>query len=388
MAAPPLELSADGLDSATAEAHRRVAAEGKYLHSRSVFVGPRPVPVPPSEPAAQRRMRGVLSAPGSAAKRGYLLVTPLEVGGAEGEEGGAGWLGGGWKRARRRVVGGGDEGEDGADASRRVVLVNRGWVPPEWRELWPLAFGGDRQEEEGELVIQGAASSSSSSSGEEQAAAKAVAAAALRQAQPLGRVRVTGVAQPDETPSAFVPRNGGPGALDARHFFSVVAEEIAEACGVWSSSSAAQGGGGGTLAPPPPPPPPPLIQVCYDDSPGGGGVLDPEGRGEKPTTRALPAEIEAAERRAGGTALPGEAAAEHERRIARAASARGGAGEAVSVFPLPKPTSGLVRFSIMPEDHAGYAAMWGMMSAAMAYLALGRRGGRRSRGAVVRPPPV
>jgi cytochrome oxidase assembly protein ShyY1 len=383
MAAPPIDLGAAALPT---EAHRRVAAEGAYLHAQSVFVGPRPVPVPPSEPAAQRRMRGVLSAPGSAAKRGYLLVTPLEVGASGEEEEEEQTVGGwarGWRRARRRLGGSGEEEQE--QDGCRVVLVNRGWVPPEWLELWPLAFGEGKKE--GELVMIQEGGVGGAAEREEQAAKKA-AAAALRDAQPRGRVRVTGVAQADETPSSFVPRNPGrPGSegRDRRHFFSVVAEEIAEACGVWSPAAAAAAASppSSSSSSPPPPPPPLLVQVCYDDSPGGGGVLDPEGRGERPTTLALPAELEAAERRSSGAALQGEAAAEHERRIARAAAR--GRGDGASVFPLPKPASGLVRFSIMPEDHAGYATMWGMMSAAMAYLALVRR--RGGVGARRRPPP-
>ncbi len=67
---------------------------------------------------------------------------------------------------------------------------------------------------------------------------------------------------------------------------------------------------------------------------------------------------------------------ERERRGAAAA----GAALDVSVFPLPKPASGLVRFSTMPEDHAGYAAMWGLMSAGMAALALRRPRVRRMKG--------
>jgi len=395
MAAPPLDLSDAGAAAlASKEAHRRVAAEGTYAHGRSVFVGPRPLSVHPSEPAAQRRLRGVLSAPGSALKRGYLLVTPLELDGEEGEEeqgAGAGrrWgalLGGSGKRARPPL-------SDLEQERPRVVLVNRGWVPPEWRDLWPLAFGDDGATNEGELVSGAAASAAAAAAPPPplDEAARLAAAAALREAQPRGRVRVTGVAQADETPSSFVPANG----LRDRHFFSVVASEIAEACGAWSPAAGGRsggggGGGGGAAAvlssslssSSSPSSPPPLIQVCYDDSPGGGGVLDSQGRGESPATRALPAELEAAERAAGGTAPPaGGAAAAAGARIAAASAARAAAG--VSVFPLPKPASGLVRFSIMPEDHAGYAAMWGMMSAAMGYLALARRrggGGPKRRG--------
>jgi len=349
MAALPLDLTRSGaLSEALAGAdhrHRRVRAEGSYLHGRSVFVGPRPLSVHPSEPAAQRRLRGVLSAPGSALKRGYLLVTPLELGPGEEEEGEG-------RRRRRGWFGGG--GGRRAESSPRFVLVNRGWVPPEWRDLWPLAFP-DAEEQEG-LAPGNSADD------------RAAAAAALRDAQPRGRVRVTGAAQPDETPSAFVPRNA---ARHRREFFSVVASEIAEACGVWprreGESGEEEGGVGGVGDGGAPPPP--LVQVCYDDAPGGGGVLDPEGRGEHPTTRALPAELEAAARAAGGSAVAvGALAAERERRIAAAAGAARGA----SVFPLPKPASGLARFSTMPEDHAGYAAMWGLMSAGMAALALRR----------------
>jgi len=48
------------------------------------------------------------------------------------------------------------------------VLVNRGWVPPDWKKQW----------QEG-----------------------------VQQQQPGGRVVVTGVAQGSEDPSSFVPRN-------------------------------------------------------------------------------------------------------------------------------------------------------------------------------------
>lgn len=52
--------------------------------------------------------------------------------------------------------------------SQRTVLVNRGWVPPEWRRRWREGVAAQ---------------------------------------QPAGRVAVTGVAQGSEDPSSFVPRN-------------------------------------------------------------------------------------------------------------------------------------------------------------------------------------
>ncbi len=39
------------------------------------------------------------------------------------------------------------------------------------------------------------------------------------------------------------------------------------------------------------------------------------------------------------------------------------------VFPLPKPQAALVKFPTMPQDHAGYATMWGAMAAVMGYMA-------------------
>jgi surfeit locus 1 family protein len=52
--------------------------------------------------------------------------------------------------------------------SKRTVLVNRGWVPPDWKKHWREGVSAQ---------------------------------------QPQGRVEVTGVAQGSEEPSSFVPRN-------------------------------------------------------------------------------------------------------------------------------------------------------------------------------------
>ncbi|KAI8466985.1 MAG: SURF1 family-domain-containing protein [Monoraphidium minutum] len=133
---------------------RRCSAAGTYDHGRAVFVGPRPISFELSRSELRDPgMRAMLSEP-SAAKGGYLLIEPLKH-----------------------------------EASNRTVLVNRGWVPPDWRARW-----GD-----------GAAA-----------------------AQPAGRVLVTGAAQGSEEPSGFVPRN----EPDRGNFFWLDVPGIAEACGL------------------------------------------------------------------------------------------------------------------------------------------------------------
>ncbi|GBF90555.1 hypothetical protein Rsub_03126 [Raphidocelis subcapitata] len=133
---------------------RRCSAAGAYDHSRAVFVGPRPISFELDRYELQDGgMRAMLSVPG-AVKSGYLLITPLKH-----------------------------------EGSNRTVLVNRGWVPPDWRRRW-----GD-----------------------------GVAAQ-----QPAGRVVATGVGQGSEEPSGFVPRN----EPEKGNFYWLDVPGIAEACGL------------------------------------------------------------------------------------------------------------------------------------------------------------
>ncbi|WIA13387.1 hypothetical protein OEZ85_006967 [Tetradesmus obliquus] len=111
---------------------RRVAVQGTYDHSRTAFVGPRPLSYEPKDPAVKLGMRPMLVTPG-ALKSGFLLVQPLT-----------------------------------SSDRQHTVLVNRGWVPPNWKAQWRERF------------------------------------AAL---QPSGSVSVTGVVQGSESPSGFVPAN-------------------------------------------------------------------------------------------------------------------------------------------------------------------------------------
>lgn len=119
-------------------------------------------------------MRDMLRVPG-AVKSGYLLVEPLTHEARRARAAVARWLrqpSGAQKPSfpsfthpwHRTLT----PSARPPARSKRTVLVNRGWVPPDWRANW-------------------------------------AAGAAAR--QPAGRVAVTGVAQGSEEPSSFVPRN-------------------------------------------------------------------------------------------------------------------------------------------------------------------------------------
>ncbi|KAL4420297.1 hypothetical protein ABPG77_001387 [Micractinium sp. CCAP 211/92] len=132
MKGEPLELFS--LEEPPAE-YRRVVVEGVFDHSRSQFVGPR-----------TRTIAG-------SAKQGYLLVTPLRQ-----------------------------------DGSGRAVMVNRGWVPAEWRHD----------------------------------------AAAQQAGQPRGKVRVEGILRHGEDPGSFVP----PNEPAKGNWFYINTSELASAAGL------------------------------------------------------------------------------------------------------------------------------------------------------------
>lgn len=198
--------------------------------------------------------------------------------------------------------------------SGRTILVNRGWVPPSWRQEWDSRYAAQ---------------------------------------QAPGDVAVAGTAQGSEDPSSFVPRNEPakgswfwldvPGIVSAARrprewgkggsrAFSTAARGAAARVGCRPARlqrgrclQAERAPLPGPLPPPLRPqasacglhPATPLLQVLQD-----GGT-----QGESPRAPAGP-------------------------------------------FPLPKHSDAVVRFSTMPEDHTGYAVMWGGISASTAWLAV------------------
>ncbi|KAL4428536.1 hypothetical protein ABPG75_002625 [Micractinium tetrahymenae] len=122
------------LEEAPAE-YRRVVVEGAFDHARSQYVGPR-----------TRTIAG-------SAKQGFLLITPLRQ-----------------------------------EGSGRAVMVNRGWVPAEWRQD----------------------------------------AAAQQAGQPQGKVRVEGILRHGEDPGSFVP----PNEPAKGNWFYINTAELASAAGL------------------------------------------------------------------------------------------------------------------------------------------------------------
>ncbi|GFR45969.1 hypothetical protein Agub_g7440, partial [Astrephomene gubernaculifera] len=169
----------------------KVSVAGRFLHEYSLFVGPRP-----------------RSVPGQGILPGYLVVTPML-------------------------------GED----RKGVVLVNRGWVPAEWKtEAQAAAAATIRERQERERA-------------EQEARAKAIAEAAAppaskswwrratkppsarqeqappqQPAKPQQQERevVVGVIQPDETPTQFMPENDA----DAEEFHYIQRESMARSLGL------------------------------------------------------------------------------------------------------------------------------------------------------------
>ena len=123
----PVDLNTKTDGGAAAQAlqkHTPVTFRGRFLHDRSIFVGP--------------RVRSELGQ----AFQGCMLVTPMELEGGdrEGEESAS--RGGAW-----RLFGGGTnrDAPSAAPEARRTVLVLRGWVPQAWRDA-PLKFAAFRSD--------------------------------------------------------------------------------------------------------------------------------------------------------------------------------------------------------------------------------------------------
>jgi len=144
LAAPAVDVY--GLDTLTPQ--QKVTASGRYVHERSVFVGPRP-----------------RSLPGHGMQSGYFLITPLY-----------------------------DPVRKGA------VLVNRGWVPASW--LDDIAAVSKAYDAQPPAADASAAQPAASSKGGwfSKGASKVGSSSAPT-------LQVTGVIQDNENPSAVLPDN-------------------------------------------------------------------------------------------------------------------------------------------------------------------------------------
>ncbi|KAG2451641.1 hypothetical protein HYH02_003421 [Chlamydomonas schloesseri] len=249
----------------------KVSVTGRFLHEYSLYVGPRP-----------------RSVPGQGIRPGYLVITPLVAADRKG-----------------------------------VVLVNRGWVPADWkadaqaqaaktiqeREVREAAAKADK--DKAAVTAPAAAPSKGGWFGRSKDAAKPAAAAAPAAARKPELVTVMGVIQPDEEPNQFMPAN----APDSDEFHYIQREQMARTLGLPADT--------------------PLVLVVTTDQ-----------------TAAVPVQQRS----------PLEQS--------RAAALGGSEDAAAASYPAPKHVGDLVRFTTMPADHRNYALIWATLCVVLA--AMGR----------------
>ncbi|KAL6755448.1 SURF1 family-domain-containing protein [Haematococcus lacustris] len=290
--------------------HAKVSCSGRYIHERSLFVGPRP-----------------RSIPGRGIQSGYFLITPLYQPDRKG-----------------------------------AVLVNRGWVPGSWLDDIPkVAAAHDAQPgpapptsappDQPAMAQAGAATSSSSSSsgggagshsqGDAGSAASSPApppprgwaawfgrgheppqpaAKTAGQAQGQGPappapptpplIHVVGVVQPSERPSAVLPDN----VPDKLEFRWVEVPALARVVGL--------------------PPDTPLVQAISED----------------------PDTLQSVAKDANPMKLAGQITS---------SAFMGGPLQ----YPIPKNAGDLLTFSTMPKDHLVYAGIWASLCVALGFMA-------------------
>ncbi|PNW71687.1 hypothetical protein CHLRE_16g664700v5 [Chlamydomonas reinhardtii] len=249
----------------------KVSVTGRFLHEYSLYVGPRP-----------------RSIPGQGIRPGYLLITPMVAADRKG-----------------------------------VVLVNRGWVPAEWKADAQAQAAKTIQEREAREAAAKAEKDKAASAtvaagsgkgggwfGRGKEAAKPAPAAVVAPAKPEP-VTVLGVIQPDEEPNQFMPAN----APDSDEFHYIQREQMARTLGLPADT--------------------PLVLVVTSDA---------------------------------SAAVPVQQRSPLEQ--SRAAALGGPEDAAAASYPAPKHVGDLVRFTTMPSDHRNYALIWATLCVVLA--AMGR----------------